>query len=52
MAWPQPPLERSIFGIDPIDEFTVTVADWIWEHAKDERNVEVRISRLASLCSL
>lgn len=41
MAWPEPPLPRSIFGWDPKDEFAVIVADWIWQQAGAHKNVEV-----------
>lgn len=29
-VFPEPPIERSIFGWDPKDEFAGIVADWIW----------------------
>lgn len=35
--------ERSIFGIDPLDEFVVKVADWIWQYGQGKQNLEVRL---------
>ncbi|KDN53056.1 mRNA triphosphatase CET1 [Tilletiaria anomala UBC 951] len=41
MPWPKPPLERSIFNVDPLDEFSVTIADWIWSHVQGLQNIEI-----------
>jgi len=38
----EPELARSIFGVDAIDEFTVVVTDWIWDHCQHLADVEVR----------
>ncbi|KAK0536999.1 mRNA-capping enzyme subunit beta [Tilletia horrida] len=35
------PFERTMFSYDPIDEFTATVADWIWFHAQGQPNIEI-----------
>lgn len=40
MEGSQPPA-RSVFGVDPLDEFTVFVSDWIWERTRGLSNVEV-----------
>ncbi len=42
MSWPKPPLERSLFNVDPLDEFIVTISNWIWQHAQGHENIEVR----------
>lgn len=36
-----PPPARSLFGVDPLDDFAVFVADWIWDHAQGLDNIEV-----------
>lgn len=35
--------ERSIFGVDPLDDFATIVADWIWMHGRGKSNLEVGI---------
>jgi hypothetical protein len=35
-------LEPTFFGIEPLDEFTTKVGDWLWDHSKGRANVEVR----------
>ena len=36
-------MEKSIFGVEPSDEFIKEIADWIWFHARNcEHKVEVR----------
>lgn len=35
-------MEKSIFGLEPSDEFIKEVSDWIWKHARNcEHKVEV-----------
>ena len=41
MSWPDPPLERSLFNVDPLDEFSTVIADWIWHNVQDQDNVEI-----------
>ncbi|WFD30446.1 mRNA-capping enzyme subunit beta [Malassezia sp. CBS 17886] len=36
-----PPLSRSIFGADPLDDFAVFVGDWIWGHCQYLSDIEV-----------
>lgn len=45
MSWPQPPLDRSIVGWDPLDEISVKVGDWIAEHGRDRENLEVGLTK-------
>ncbi|KAE8258319.1 hypothetical protein A4X13_0g1759 [Tilletia indica] len=35
------PYERTMFSYDPIDEFTATIADWIYHHTRGLQNVEI-----------
>ncbi|CAD6892330.1 unnamed protein product [Tilletia controversa] len=35
------PYERTMFSYDPIDEFTATIADWIYFHSQNLANVEI-----------
>ena len=32
---------RSIFGVDPVDEFAVQVSEWIWQHGQGLLNLEI-----------
>lgn len=32
---------RSIFGVDPLDDFATTVGDWIWHHCEGVPDIEV-----------
>lgn len=32
---------RSIFGVDPLDEISSYVADWIWKHGEGVPDLEV-----------
>lgn len=41
MTWPHPPLARSIFGWDPLDEFSTTLADWMVEVSQGNEHLEV-----------
>ncbi|PWN87772.1 mRNA triphosphatase CET1 [Acaromyces ingoldii] len=41
MSWPQPPLDRSIVGWDPLDEISVKVGEWIAELGRDRENLEI-----------
>lgn len=35
-------MEKSIFGLEPSDEFIKEISDWIWKHARNcEHKVEV-----------
>lgn len=49
-AWPNPPLERSIFGWDPVDEFSAQVGEWLLQHAQFQENVEIeaKVGRIIS----
>jgi polynucleotide 5'-triphosphatase len=42
MTWPNPPLARSVFGWDPLDEFATTVGDWMKEVSQGVEHLEVR----------
>lgn len=42
MSWPTPPLARSVFGWDPLDEFATTIGDWMLEVSKGNEHLEVR----------
>ena len=33
--------ERSIFGVDPLDDFVTMVADWIYANGRGRQNLEV-----------
>lgn len=37
--------ERSIFGVDPLDDFVTMVGDWIYMHGRGKPNLEVRRNR-------
>lgn len=36
------PAGRSIFGVDPLDDFAVLIADCIWDHCQNLSHIEVR----------
>lgn len=36
--------ERSIFGVDPLDDFVTIVGDWIYAKGRGKSNLEVRIA--------
>lgn len=36
---------RSIFGIDPLDDFAVFVGDWIWQNGEGVPDLEVRMDK-------
>ena len=40
----QLPPERSIFGVDPLDDFATMVGDWIFANSQGRSNVEVSIA--------
>ncbi len=40
----QLPPERSIFGVDPLDDFATMVGDWIYANSQGRSNVEVSMS--------
>lgn len=33
--------ERSIFGVDPLDDFATMVGDWIYANSRGRQNIEV-----------
>lgn len=35
--------ERSIFGVDPLDDFVTMVGDWIYTNGRGRPNLEVRV---------
>lgn len=41
MSWPNPPLARSVFGWDPLDEFATSIGDWIMEVSRGSEYLEV-----------
>ena len=40
-SWPTPPLDRSILGWDPTDEFSVLIGDWLAENGQGYTNLEI-----------
>lgn len=40
-SWPNPPLDRSILGWDPTDEFSVLIGDWLSENGQGYSNLEI-----------
>ena len=38
---PQGELQPSFFGIEPYNDFTRKIGDWIWKHSKGNQHVEV-----------
>lgn len=41
LSWPNPPLDRSILGWDPVDEFSVQIGEWLLQHAQFKEHVEI-----------
>ncbi|PWY97992.1 mRNA triphosphatase CET1 [Testicularia cyperi] len=35
------PPERSIFGVDPLDDFVTQIGEWIWTHGRGRQNLEI-----------
>ncbi|SAM83545.1 related to CTL1-RNA 5`-triphosphatase with manganese-or cobalt-dependent NTPase activities [Ustilago bromivora] len=38
--------ERSIFGVDPLDDFATMVGDWIYANSRARQNVEGKIGQI------
>lgn len=49
-TWPEPPLDRSIFGWDPIDDLTVLIGDWLIENCQGVQEeyleIEAKVGRI------
>lgn len=43
------PQARSVFGVDPLDEFALLVSDCVWDHCRNLGNIEVRIAQRGPL---
>ncbi|UZJ53152.1 hypothetical protein CBS101457_002472 [Exobasidium rhododendri] len=41
MTWPNPPIARSIFGWDPLDEFATIIGDWMLEVSQGSEHLEI-----------
>lgn len=39
-------LQPTFFGVEPLDEFTRRIGDWIWEMSKGREHVEVRMASI------
>lgn len=48
VSWPDPPLDRSILGWDPVDEFVALVGDWLVQtgQSRDNLEIEAKVGRI------